>query len=280
MLPSFELDDELDALRRARRRHTKKILDVDEAESADLHVVARQLRAAPEHERLRPAPDLDGIIGDESMAADDEIQRALALADAAFADDEYAQAKHVHQDAVDDAARREIGVEDRRQPRHRLWGCGPRSEEWHARAVSLDRQFLRRSEAVGDEEARKVVTQHASHCGRPLGAVERLEIPDLAFAEDEDASAAQIGVEAREREPCFLRVGDRDVTAKAVGSGEELEIERAGIGQIAQNGGDRYAGRWILSGHRSLSRCGTAAAVTVSPAQSVRSSHRSGGREC
>ena len=83
----------------------------------------------PMHERLRPASNLDGVVGHQSMAADDEVESALALADAAFADDEDAKAEHVHQDAVDDAAGREIRVEDRRQPRHRFRSCGPGSEQ-------------------------------------------------------------------------------------------------------------------------------------------------------
>ena len=60
-----------------------------------------------------------------------------------------------------------------------------------------------------------------------VGGVERLEIPDLALAEDEDAAAAQVGVEPREREPGLLRVRNGDVAVEAVGAGQQLEVERA-----------------------------------------------------
>ena len=53
-VPSFELHDELDALRRPRRRDAEQVLDVDEPEAADLHVVARQLRAAADARTTAP----------------------------------------------------------------------------------------------------------------------------------------------------------------------------------------------------------------------------------
>ena len=85
-----------------------------------------------------------------------------------------------------------------------------------------------------------------------LGGVERLEIADLALAEDEDAAAAQVGVESREREAGLLRVGDGDAAVEAVGAGQQLEIERAGVGQIAQHGRDRHAGRWTVRSPQPL----------------------------
>ena len=100
-LPALELHDQLDPLRRPGRRDAEEILDVDQAEAADLHVMAGQLGTGAEHERLGAAAQLHRVVGDEPVAADDEVERALALADAALADDEHAQAEDVHQHAVD-----------------------------------------------------------------------------------------------------------------------------------------------------------------------------------
>ena len=86
-------------------------------------------------------------------------------------------------------------------------------------------------------------------------AVERLEIANLALAEHEDAAAAQVGVESRQGEAGLLRVRNRDVAAEAVGARQQLEIERAGVGEVAQHGGDGHAGRWAGCGQRSLSCC-------------------------
>ena len=77
-------------------RDAEQILDVDDAEPAQLHVVARQLRTGADEDRFRSAPDLDGVVGDQAMAADDQIERALALADAALPDDQHAEAEDVH----------------------------------------------------------------------------------------------------------------------------------------------------------------------------------------
>ena len=86
------------------------------------------------------------------------------------------------------------------------------------------------------------------------GCSQRLEIADFALAEHEHAAAAQVGVEARQRQPGFLRVRNGDVAVEPVAAGEQLEIERAGIGQIAQQGGDGDAAAVVAGrGHRSLS---------------------------
>ena len=95
-IPAFELHDQLDALRRARRGDAEQILDVDHAEAAQLHVMARELGTGADEDRLGAAADFDRVVGDQTMAADDQVERALALADAALADDEHAQAEDVH----------------------------------------------------------------------------------------------------------------------------------------------------------------------------------------
>ena len=60
----------------------------------------RQLGAAADQEGLGAPPDLDGVVGHEPMAAHDEIQGALALADAAVPGDEHAEPEDVHQHRV------------------------------------------------------------------------------------------------------------------------------------------------------------------------------------
>ena len=114
-IPSFELDDELDALRRSRRRDAEQILHVDDAEAAQLHVMPRQLRTRADQNRLRAPPHLHRVVRDQAMAADDQVERALALADAALAGDEDAQTEHVHQHGVHDACARPAVLEHRRE---------------------------------------------------------------------------------------------------------------------------------------------------------------------
>ena len=167
----------------------------------------------------------------------------------------------------------QVRIEDRRQPRHGFGRRGARAQQRHVGPVGFDDQLRRRREPVGDEQTGQIVAEHAAQHGRPLGAVEGFEVADFALAEDEDAATAKVGVESRQREAGLLRVRDGDVAAETVGAGQQLEVERAGIGQIAQYGGDGHAGRLAGCGQRSLS-CATSTAVTVSPALSIRSSRR------
>ena len=98
-IPPFKLHDELDALRGSRRRDAEQILDVDHPEAAQLHVMPRQIRTGPDQDRLGSAADVDRVVGDQPMPADDQVEGALALADAALADDQHAEAENVHQHA-------------------------------------------------------------------------------------------------------------------------------------------------------------------------------------
>ncbi len=50
--------------------------------------------------RLSPPPHFHRVVGDQPVAADDQVERALALADSAVADDQHAEAEDVHQHAV------------------------------------------------------------------------------------------------------------------------------------------------------------------------------------
>ena len=210
-LPAFELDDQLDPLRRARRGDAEQILDVDQAEPADLHVMPGQLRAAAEHERLGAAPQLHRVVGHQAVAADDQVERALALADAALPDHSTPSPEDVHQHAVERDARRQQIVEDPAEPRHRVAACRSRVRS----SGTLVRSAISDSagggvEALSDEDRRDVVRIEPAQ-GRVAGrGVERLEVADLALTEHQHAAAAHRGVEAGQRQAGLLRVGIGD----------------------------------------------------------------------
>ena len=147
LIPALELHHELDSLGRAGRRHAEQIPDIDDAEAAQLHVIARRLGTRAKDHRVAAASDLDGVVGDQSMPADDEVQRTLTLADAAVADDEHAKTENVHEHAVDDLANRQRIIEQRAdsgdgdgsrdgcaQQRH-LMALGRRSQIVRARPI-------------------------------------------------------------------------------------------------------------------------------------------------
>ena len=55
--------------------------------------------------------DLDDVVGDQAVAAHDQVERRLALADAALAEQQDADAEHVDQHAVDRRRRRQLLLE-------------------------------------------------------------------------------------------------------------------------------------------------------------------------
>ena len=66
----------------------------------------QQLGAAALERGLRDAVEVDRVVGDEAVAARDQLEAELALAQARFAGEQHAEAEDVHEDAV---ARRALG---------------------------------------------------------------------------------------------------------------------------------------------------------------------------
>src|SRR5712671_8009757 len=100
VVPLDQLHHHLDLLAVPHRRHAEQVLDVDDADPADLHVVLDDLRAASVDRAALPLLEIDDVVGDQAMAAGDEIERQRALADAALPEDEDADADDVDEDAV------------------------------------------------------------------------------------------------------------------------------------------------------------------------------------
>jgi hypothetical protein len=161
-IPTLQLDDELDPLRSPRGRDAEQVLHVDQAEAPDLHVMPRQFRAGANQECFGPRAQFHRIVRHEAMAANNQIERALALADPAFTDDQHAQTEDVHDDAMDDGHRRKVDVERGRQSRHHQRCGGPGAHERKIREIRLDDQLRRWIESGGNHQARNVVTEDAS----------------------------------------------------------------------------------------------------------------------
>ena len=202
-----------------------RILHVDETQSADLHVLAGGIRRPAEHERCGAAAQLDGIISHETMAAHDQVERALALADAALSDHQDAEAEDVHQHAVDHGPRRQAAVEDGDQPGHGLRRGRLRRENRHAVPIRGLQQRQGRGESLGDDDAREIVGEDASERFAAGVAAERLEVADLTLAQDQCAAGAQVAVEPGQRQPGFLRLRVGDPPRQAGAAGDQFQIE-------------------------------------------------------
>ena len=204
-----------------RRERAEERLDVDHAEAADLHVVREQRRGAPAQHGRRDAPHDDSVVGDQAMAARHEVERRLALADAAAAEDQDAEAVHLDQVGVHRRLGREPLFEPRRHLPDEVGACGApeASTATPLRAGGIAR--ARRGAGVPF-----VTTKHATPdaddrldaLARDRG-IERLEEADLAVAEHLHAVGMELRQVAGEREPGLLhaRHGDRRGRARAAG---------------------------------------------------------------
>ena len=76
-------------------------------------MVAEQRRRAAAQHRRRDAPHEDDVVGDQAVAARHEVERRLALADAALAEDQDAEAVHLDELAVELRLGRETLLEPR-----------------------------------------------------------------------------------------------------------------------------------------------------------------------
>jgi hypothetical protein len=192
--------------------------------------MAGQLRARADDDRFRSAPHFDGIVRDEAMAADDQVERAFALADAALADDQHAEAEDVDQHAVNDFAVREAILEHRGQLADRRRGRHRRPQNWHVGALALRDHFRRDLRAAGDQQARQVRGETLGERFAARRGIEALEKAHLAFAEQQDAAGLQVFMEPREREAGLLNVRTCNLAVESAGARQQLDGQAYRLG--------------------------------------------------
>ena len=120
-------------------------------------MVPRQLRAGADDVRLAAAPDLHRVVSHQPVAAHDEVERALALADAALADDQHAQPEDVHQHAVNHLAHGERVVEHAGELGDRQRRGDGGAQQRHLVPLGGREELGRRLPAAGDQHAGNVV---------------------------------------------------------------------------------------------------------------------------
>src|SRR5258708_31810518 len=104
-------DDEVDALLEPDALYDEHVGDVDDADAAALHVAAVEGAGAGGELALVEQLDDGEVVGDERVAALDEGEGALGLADAAVAADHHADALDVEGGGVLGAGRGELVVD-------------------------------------------------------------------------------------------------------------------------------------------------------------------------
>ena len=95
------MNHQFEELARAHGRFAEDRPDIEDADSTHLQEVAEHAGAAALERVGRNPVDLDDIVGDKPVAARNELQRELALADRRRAGDEHAHLEHVEEYAVE-----------------------------------------------------------------------------------------------------------------------------------------------------------------------------------
>ena len=188
-------------------------------------MVARQLGAGADEDRLRAAADLDGVVGHQPVPAHDQIERALALADAALPGDQDAKAEHVDEHGVDGGPLGQRVLEQRAQLRDRRRRRQCRPQERQGGALRLHDELARRRQASGDDHTGQVVAEREPRRRRPGGRIEPPEVANLALAEDEHSAVLEVLVKPGQRQTGLLHVRAGDRAPQAVGAGDEVERE-------------------------------------------------------
>src|SRR5665213_1968551 len=96
LVPLRERDDEVEAFLLADGLDAEHLRDIDDADAAHFHVVAREFGAGAKHFAPVHEHGFHHVVGHETVTAFDECEHGLTLADATFTFDNHADAKDVH----------------------------------------------------------------------------------------------------------------------------------------------------------------------------------------
>ena len=94
------MDHKVDFLRLLYRTHSENAAHVHNADTAQLYVMADQLRRAADERFRRHALDFDRVVRNEPVPAFDQFDSCLTLADAAVAQHQDTLAVHLDKHAV------------------------------------------------------------------------------------------------------------------------------------------------------------------------------------
>ena len=181
-----QVDDEPKIHLGTHRRLAEDRAHVQHSETAHLKKILEHGWAAPLELRGADAQDLDDVIGNEPVAAADQLEPQLTLADAGFASDQHTEAQHVHEHAVALGRLREslrkVAAQLVDQKRR-----GQRAREHRdvARFRDLEDARMARHAVGHDERGRRGRKAAFDHAAEPLG-LQRREMGFLVGTDDLD----------------------------------------------------------------------------------------------
>ena len=184
--------------------------DVDDADAANFHVVARQFGAGADNFAAVHQRDLRHVIGDQAVAALDERQHCLAFADAAFAANQHAHAEDVHHAAHLGAARRKHRFQRERRGIDELHRDHRALKNRHARFFGGGQKFLVRPKTAAENKARNFEGEKVGVTLQSFGGRERPQIIHLGVAENLHPFVGEVVRESAQRQagPVDRRLAD------------------------------------------------------------------------
>src|SRR5512146_3455295 len=221
-IPVLELYHDLDPLLLPHRPDAEQLLDVDQSDAADLHVMARHLVATTDQDVHPAARDVYHVICHQSVAPLHQVAHALALADPGAAHEQPPDAVHVRERAVQRRRGGEHIVQVRLQAAVELRRLERGADDRHLPGARQLEQLGRRLLRLGDHDARQVELEEELQGAAPLGGLERAEVADLRFAQNVDAVTHEARRIPREHEPRTRRLRRRDLAIESLLAGERL----------------------------------------------------------
>src|SRR5687767_1878665 len=223
--PVLELHDHLDTLLLPYGTHPEQGGNIDQADPADLHVVARHLVSLADEDIGAPSGNLHDVVGDQAMTPLHEIEHALALSNPGTPDEQQADAVHVRQRAVEGGTRGESLLDERLDAPVELGGLEPRSQHRNPARLGELEHLRGDLQSLRDEDAWQLELEERLQRTAAGLRAERAEIGDLRFAEHVEPVGRETIGEAGKRKPGArgLRLRKRPVEPELPRQRFELE---------------------------------------------------------
>ena len=182
------MHDQFQAHLAAHGRFAKDGLDVEQAQAPHFQQVLQQGRAAAFDHVGRDAREFDGVIGHQAVAARNQFQAQLALAQARIARDQHTHAQHVHEHAMhDDALRQLFGQVDAQEIDH-LRGRQRGREQGNVLLVADGEDVGRRFQPLRDDQRGWAAGDQFTDHMRARVDLQALIIIDFLVTEDLDTA--------------------------------------------------------------------------------------------
>jgi hypothetical protein len=221
----LQLDDQVDVRPLAHGGEAEEILNVDDADAAQLHVVAQRALAEADQLAVRVTLHRHPVVGHQAVAARDQVEGRLALPYPALADQQHAEAVDLQQNAVQAGRGDEMVLQEVADPLDDGRREGRRRQHRHLAPLALSEESGQRIEPLGDDEHRHRQAGDRLQPAVALLLVQGLQVLGLALADDLDTTRLDVGVVAREGEARLLHPWMGDLVVEVGLARDDFQVE-------------------------------------------------------